>query len=147
MGVRSADQRKWVAGVFAVLIPFVLFTAFSTGNGADYQALTSRRAARIQAALEDYKASYGFYPTDLQALVPGELLVIPKPVMFPGENWCYHSAEDSYQLGTYYRRYFSTPFSLRVYAAKGNPPEPDAICQNHLAELKQKYDPPDYPAP
>jgi hypothetical protein len=147
VGVRSADKRRWAAGLFTVLIPLALFAAFSSGNGADYQALTARRAARIQAALESYHAKNGAYPQDLKELAPGELLAIPRPTIIPGEDWCYQSGEDYYQLATYHRRYFSTPFSLRVYAAAGNPPEPDAACQNHLAELKHKYDPPDYPGP
>ena len=102
---------------------------------------------RVQSALEGYKTKYGSYPSDLQALVPGELLVVPQPLMFPGENWCYQAGPDSYQLSTYFRRYFSTPFSLHVYASAGNPPAPDLTCQNHLDELKQKYDPIDYPGP
>jgi MFS family permease len=147
IGVRSPDGRKWPAGVFAILIPFVLFSAFSTGNGADYQALTARRAARIQAALEDYRTKHEAYPQDLQALVPGELLTVPQPAIFPSGGWCYQSGEDFYQLSTYYRRYFSTPLSLRVYAAAGNPPAPEPACQARLADLKSKYDVFEYPGP
>lgn len=147
IGVRSPDKRRWLAGVFAILIPFVLFSAFSTGNSADYKALTARRAALIQAALEDYRAKQEAYPQNLQALVPGELLAVPQPAIFPGGGWCYQAGEDYYQLSTYYRRYFSTPLSLRVYAAAGNPPAPESACQARLADLKSKYDVFEYPGP
>jgi hypothetical protein len=147
MGVRMIGNRRTVAGLFTVLVPLVLFGAFQLGSGADYQALTAQRAGRIQAALAGYKTKIGSYPPDLQALVPGELLAVPQPLIYPGEGWCYQGSKDFYQLSTYYRRYFSTPFSLHVYAAAGNPPGPDLTCQNHLDELKQKYDTSAYPDP
>jgi hypothetical protein len=147
MGVRSTGKRRWVGGLFTVLIPLVLFGAFMSGIGADYQTLTVQRARRIQAALENYRTKNGAYPRDLQTLVPGELLVIPQPVIHPGEDWCYQAGTDFYQLSTYYRRYFSTPFSMRVYASSGNPPGLDQACQSHLVELKHEYDPPNYPGP
>jgi hypothetical protein len=147
IGVRLSGERKWAAVLFIVLFPLVLFGAFRLGNGADYQALTAQRAGRIQAALEGYKTKNGSYPPDLQALVPGELLVVPQPLVFPGEGWCYQAGSDSYQLSTYYRRYFSTPLSLHIYASAGNPPSPDQTCQNHLDELKQKNEMGAYPAP
>ncbi len=147
LGVRSTSKRRWAGGLFTVLIPLVLFGAFMFGTGADYHALTAQRARRIQAALESYKTKNGAYPQGLQDLVPGELLAVPKPAIHPGEGWCYQAGPDFYQLSTYYRRYFSTPFSLHVYAAAGNPPDSNAACQSHLAELKRKYDPTDYPGP
>jgi hypothetical protein len=145
--LRLAGRRRSVSRLFTLLILLVLFGAFLAGNGADYHALTARRAERIQAALEDYKARHGSYPPDLQELAPGYLLAIPSPAIFPGEGWCYQASPHSYQLATYYRRYFSTPFSLRVYAAAGDPPATDAACQNHLVELKHQYDPIAYPGP
>jgi hypothetical protein len=147
MGVRTAGKRRGVGGLFAVLIPLVLFGAFRLGYGTDYQALTAQRAASIQTALERYKNKNGVYPEELQGLVPGEFLKIPQPLIYPGEGWCYQSGPDYYQLSTYYREYFSTPFSLRVYAVAGSPPSPDATCQSHLAELKRQHDPIDYPSP
>lgn len=147
MGVRTAGKRRGVGGLFAILLPVVLFGAFQLGYGTDYQALTAQRAARIQSALERYKTKNGVYPEDLQGLVPGELIAVPQPLIYPGEGWCYQSGPDFYQLSTYYRSYFSTPFSLRVYAASGNPPGLDAACQSHLVELKRKYDPIPYPGP
>lgn len=147
MGVRTAGKRRGVGGFFAVLIPVVLFGAFRLGYGTDYQELTAQRAARIQTALEHYKTKNGIYPEDLQGLVPGELPVIPQPLIYPGEGWCYQAGPDYYQLSTYYREYFSTPFSLRDYAVAGSPPGPDAACQSHLAELKRQHDPIDYPGP
>ncbi len=147
MGVRTAGKRRGVGGLFAVLLPLVLFGAFQLGYGTDYQALTAQRAARIQAALERYKTKNGVYPEDLQGLVPGELIAVPQPVIYPGEGWCYQSGSNFYQLSAYYRSYFSTPFSLRVYAASGNPLGLDAACQSHLVELKRKYDPIAYPGP
>jgi hypothetical protein len=147
MGVRSVGNRRTVAGLFTILTPLILFGAFQLGTGADYQALTTQRAGRIQAALEDYKTKNGSYPPDLQALVPGEMLVVPQPLIFPGEGWCYQVGSDSYRLSTYYRRFFSTPFSLHIYASAGSPPSPDQTCQNYLDELKQKYEMGAYPAP
>ena len=147
MGVRSTGERRWAGGLFTVLFPLVFFGASMYGNSADYHAVTAQRARLIQVALERYKTKNGAYPQGLTELVPGELLAVPKPAIHPGEGWCYYAGPDFYQLSTYYRQYFSTPFSLHVYATVGKPPGADATCQNHLAELKRLYDPVSYPGP
>jgi hypothetical protein len=70
---------RWRAAglLFAVLVPALLFQAFHAGWDVSYRDLTTARAARIAAALDQYYAREGRYPADLRALVPRDLLTVP----------------------------------------------------------------------
>jgi hypothetical protein len=82
----------------------------------------NQRAARIARALDQFKEREGYYPESLDALTPRDLLFIQQPIILAGKEWCYQGSGDFYRLAAYYREYFSTPVSLRIYASAGEPP-------------------------
>jgi hypothetical protein len=124
IGMTSTGWRRWLGLVSPVLIVAgVSWASFSLGNNFSIQAVTETRAARIQAAVERFRAETGRYPVELGELIPRELWWIPKPMIFRGEEWCYQGGSDYYRLGAVYREHWSSPLlSVRVYAAAGNPP-------------------------
>ena len=84
------------------------------------------------------------YPKELGELVPKQLLWIPEPVILRGEGWCYQGDRNYYRLGAFFREYFSTPLSLHIYASAGNLPDEGWACEQRLAEMKARYDPPSF---
>jgi hypothetical protein len=141
MGVTATGWRRSAGLAFAVLVPVLMFGAFDYGRDVSYHAITEARAARIQHAVERFHARDGRYPEELRELVPRDLLWIPRPVILQGRGWCYQGGQDHYRLGTFYREYFSTPLSLRIYASAGSAPESVWACEEKMAELKARHDP------
>ncbi len=94
----------------------------------------------IATALERYHARTGAYPQELSELTPRDLLFIPQPVILQGEPWCYQGAAGSYRLGAVFREYFSSPWSIKVYASAGETLASAWACETRLAELKVMYD-------
>lgn len=140
--VRKRGWRRLAGLAFVVLVPAFIFGAFHMGGDVSYHDITETRAARIEQALNQHYERDGYYPQTLGDLVPADLLFIPSPVILPGERWCYESDDRGYRLIAFYRETFSGPVTLRVYAFLGEP-EPDARkCEQRLAEVKERYDPP-----
>jgi hypothetical protein len=140
----AASARGWgrlSGAAFALLVPAILYVAFTKGWDVSYHALTEASAVRIQRALESYYARTGSYPPELSELVPRDLLWVSQPVIFQGEGWCYEGAQDFFRLGAVYREYFSSPLSIRIYASAGDPPELEWICDRQLAKLNAIHDP------
>jgi len=142
MGVTSTGWRRSAGLAFAVLVPVLMIGMFDYGWDVSYHAITEAHAARIQRAVERFHARDGRYPQELCELVPRDLLWIPRPVILQGHGWCYQGSQDDYRLGTFYREYFGTPLSLRIYASAGSAPESVWACEEKLAELKARHDPP-----
>lgn len=142
MGVTATGWRRSAGLAFAVLVPLLMFGAFDYGGDVSYHAITEARAARIQRAVERFHARDGRYPEELRELVPRDLLRISRPIILQGRGWCYQGGQDYYRLGAFYREYFSSPLSLYIYASAGTPPESGWACEEKLAELKARYDPP-----
>jgi hypothetical protein len=145
--VMGMTAKKWYrsAGfVFAILVPALMFAAFSYGWSVSYHAITEERASRIQDAIESFYTENGRYPQELSELVPNYLFRIPEPIILRGESWCYQGGQDYYRLGAFYREYFSTPLSLQIVASAGNLPDTDWACEHRLAEMKARYDPPPF---
>jgi hypothetical protein len=130
--------------VFILVVPFVLYQSFEAGWRVSYQEITEERAARIARALDQFKEREGYYPESLTALVPRDLVFIQQPMILAGEGWCYQGGRDFYRLTTYYREFWSMPVSLRVYASAGEPPAGTWDCEESLAEIKARYDPPPF---
>jgi hypothetical protein len=141
MELTLVGWRRTVSVSFSVLVPVVMFAAFSIGWGVSYHHLTEERAARIQTAIERYQTRTGSYPIQLGELVPDDLWYIPQPVILRGQSWCYQGGEDYYRLGTYYRESFSSPLSLHIYFSVGMPPSEESPCEAQLPALKALYDP------
>jgi hypothetical protein len=126
------------------LVPLLLFGAFRYGWAVSYHEITEKRANQIQHAIESFHIENGTYPEELRELVPNYLFWIPEPVILRGESWCYQGGRDFYQLGAYFREYFSTPLSLQIYASAGKFPVEIWDCEQRLPEMKARYDPPSF---
>lgn len=137
--------KSRLAGIlFMLIVPIMLNQPFVMGWRVSYHEITEERAARIVRALDQFKEREGYYPESLDALTPRDLLFIQQPIILAGKEWCYQGSGDFYRLAAYYREYFSTPVSLRVYASDGEPPAGTWECEESLAEIKARYDPPPF---
>jgi len=138
MAVTLTRWRRGVGLLFAVLVPLLICQAFERGWQVSYHDITDARAERIVQALADYHQREGVYPPTLDALTPRYLLRVPQPVELRGETWCYQGGADFYQLGVFFREFFSMPVELQVYATVG---EPDGtwVCEEQLAAMKERY--------
>jgi hypothetical protein len=137
-------RSYWVYGLAALTLVAVM-GAMSFGTfgfdgawGNVPHARTARRAEQINRAILRYHAEQGRYPQALADLTPGYLLYLPTPFIIQHQDWCYQSGSDFYRLGYVYRDYFSTPASVKVFAAAGQPPDPSWPCDAEAAK---------YPAP
>jgi len=141
MALFLPNKRKLFALAFALIVPLSMRYAFRIGMyGPDGQwgtspaFVTERRAEMVDRAIQRYYDQHGGYPRALNDLVPRNLVYIPKPIMIPGQTWCYKGGRDYYRLGYVYRQYFYTPASARVHAAVGEPPVSDWACEDKAAE-------------
>ena len=139
MVITSRGLARFVGFIFLLLVPFLVFQSYELGQKIPHQTLTDNRAGRIASALQVYYQREGHYPEELQALVPRDLLFIPQPVILMGEHWCYQGGGNRYTLAAFYREFFSSPVSLRVYESTENPSSDALPCQDQLAEMKKKY--------
>jgi hypothetical protein len=132
-------RQRIVGTVFLVAAPLILYQSFEAGWRVSYHKITEGRAERIAQALERFHAREGSYPESLDELTPRDLLFIQQPVILAGEKWCYESGGNSYRLSAFYREAFSMPVSLHTYESAGDLPLGPPICEERLAEMKQKY--------
>jgi len=130
---------------FVVMVLFMIMGANSFGTfgfdgawGNVPRARTARRAEVINHAILRYYEDQGQYPQALADVTPGYLLYLPTPFIIPHQDWCYQGGSDYYRLGYVYRDYFSTPASVKVFAAAGQPPDSSWTCDAEAAK---------YPAP
>jgi hypothetical protein len=131
---------------FAVLLLVMVMGANSFGTfgfdgkwGDVPRARTARRAQTINQAVLRYYEAQGQYPQTLADLTPRYLLYLPPPFIIPQQDWCYQAGTNYYRLGYVYRDYFSTPASVKVIAASGQPPQSAWACDAEAA----KYPGPD----
>jgi hypothetical protein len=138
MAVALTGWRRGIGLLFALLVPLLLYQSFERGWRVSYHDITDARAERIVQALADYHQREGVYPPTLDSLTPRYLLRVPQPVELRGETWCYQGGADFYQLGVFFREFFSMPVQLQIYAAVG---EPDSTwaCEEQLAAMKERY--------
>lgn len=146
IAMQASGWRRWIGVPFlvAVIAPLFFIGNFDFGRDARLSnyTVTEGRAARIQAAIESYKAETGRYPSSLADLAPGELWRVPLPMVIPGEGWCYDSGADFYRLGLVFREHWSSPkLAMRLYASAGEAPQPSWTCGGRLDELRARYDP------
>lgn len=138
--VVSLRGMKRLAGIlFILVVPALVYQSFDRGWQVSYHDMTERRAARIAQELARFHAREGRYPETLGELRPRYLVFIQQPVILAGEEWCYQGGEDTYRLAAFYREFFGTPVSLRVYEAAGAPPAGTWECEDRVAEMKERY--------
>jgi len=138
-------KHRLIMLIFAILVPLSMQSALWIGShypdgqwGESPSHITGRRAERIAHAIQGYYDDHGSYPQSLNDLFPWNLVYIPRPIMIPGLTWCYESGQDYYRFGYVYRQYFSTPGTVKIHAASGEPPDPYWSCDDDAA----KYPPP-----
>lgn len=139
MTVRGRGKIRLAGPIFLLLVPVLLHQSFEFGWQVSYHEITERRAERTARALARFQAREGRYPETLQALTPLDLLWIQQPVLLAGEGWCYQGTEESYRLGAFYREFFSSPVSIRVYESAGGTPAEPWACEARLAEMKERH--------
>lgn len=142
IGLTLTGWRAWTGLAFAILTVGLIFLAsFGLEGRFHPYAITETRALRIQQAVEGYRETTGSYPAELDALIPGELWRIPRPMIFQDQGWCYEGGSDFYRLGAIYREHWSSPIlSVRLYASAGNPLATSWVCDKKLAELRSQFD-------
>jgi hypothetical protein len=130
----SPRRRDILFGI-VVILSLVTSAATSYGTfGSDGawgnvpHARTERRAESINRAILRYHESQGSYPQALSELTPNYLLYLPNPFIIPGQDWCFEGGKDYYRLGYVTRDFFSTPASVKVHAAAGQPPAQSWPC-------------------
>ena len=100
IGLTLTGWRAWTGLAFAILTVGLIFLAALGLEGRFHPyAITDTRALRIQEAVEGYREKTGSYPAELEALIPGELWRIPRPMIFQDQGWCYEGGTDYYRLG------------------------------------------------
>jgi hypothetical protein len=134
-------KRKLVALALALIVPLSMAGAQwigldgpSRGWCTSPTCVTEQRVERIDRAIQRYHQRTGDYPPTLADLVPRNLLYVPNPLIIPGQTWCYEAGEDYYRLGYVYRQHFSTPASVRVHAAVGQPLDLEWPCDDEAAK-------------
>jgi hypothetical protein len=134
-------KRKLVALAFALIVPLSMQYPDRIGRsipdgdwGKSPAYITERRADTITRAIEGYYKDHGEYPQSLKDLFPWNLVYVPRPIMIPGETWCYEGGQDFYRLGYVYRQFFSTPTSVRIHASAGTPPNSYWPCEDQAAK-------------
>ncbi len=140
IGARSSGSWRWSGVLFALIVAVSAYAGFEAGWNISFPALTEQRAARIAGALESFHQRENRYPQRLNELAPWDLLVVPQPVMFRGESWCYQGGLDDYRLAAFAHEYFGMPVSLPVYASAGDPAGKPLPCVERLAAMQERYD-------
>ena len=140
MAERASGRSRMMGVAFLIIVPVVANISFARGTQIDFPQLTEQRAARVADALERFHSRENRYPTALNELVPFDLLYLPQPVMFRGENWCYQATVDAYRLAAFYHQYFGLPVSLDIYASSGNLDNQPLPCAERLADMQALYD-------
>jgi MFS family permease len=140
---RLTGQRKTAAILFAVIVPMSMIGAERLGIldregkwGTLPGQVTQSRSEKIDQAIQRFQAENDAYPQTLSELTPGYLLYIPVPYIIPGQDWCYESGEGYYRFGYVYREMFSLPASVRIHAARGEPPDPAWECDQEAAKYQ-----------
>lgn len=140
MAFRASSLRRLVGLLFMIVVILTTSSAFTYGWQVSFPHLTEQRAGQVAAAIQRFRAREDRYPASLNELVPRDLLVVPRPVMFQQEDWCYQAANDGYRLAAFYHEYFGLPVSLEVYAQAGDLDGRPLPCDERLAEMQARYD-------
>lgn len=145
LGWALPGKRKVAALAFAVVVPVSMMGAERIGTWGPYGewgkmpiAVTEQRAEVVNRAIQRYYERNGYYPDALTNLTPRYLVYVPNPLIIPGQTWCYEGGDNYYRLGYVYRQSFSSPASVRVHSAVGEPPVAAWGCEDEAAK---------YPAP
>jgi hypothetical protein len=128
---KRKGKRLWAFAGLIVLFAILLSPAMLVPKELPYQ-LTEQSARRLEGAIQEYHADQGAYPASLGALVPRYLLLIPEPVTYHTQVWCYDGGKDYFRLGYYdsekYRYGDFASLFVKEFASAGTPPEGEIPC-------------------
>lgn len=143
----SASLSEWMklAGpMYSIFVSMLLIAVSALAQRVDFRVETAKRAERIVQAIEAYHAREGRYPEALSKTSPWYAIPLPKPMIIHGQDWCYQSGDDYYQLGYIDRKHWSDPNLIgRVYKSVGEIPDDQGICMPEFTALQSIQ--PDYP--
>ncbi len=101
MAWQLPTTRQPITLVFAIVLSLSMWCAHWIGShspggqwGESPSYITERRAERIAHAIQGYYADQGRFPNSLNDLFPQNLVYVPRPIMIPGQTWCYEGGED-----------------------------------------------------
>jgi len=141
MAWEARGWRKLGALILALVVLFTASYAPGLGWRTSPTGLTEARAERIDRAIHRYYERQGRYPSKLADLRPFYLWRIPQPVIFRDQTWCYEGGDDYYRLGYVHQPAFGVPpehISIRIHAARGEPPKPSWPCDEALEKARSQ---------
>ena len=134
--------RRLGALVFVLLLTLLANFADQQGWRLKPTSVTETRAEKINRAIQRYYENRGSYPASLSDLTPAYLLLIPQPMIYRDQTWCYESGPDFFRLGYVHQPAFGasdTNITIRIAASEGVPPEPGWPCDQALARARSKF--------
>jgi hypothetical protein len=138
LSVGLPGKTKFIPVAYALIIPGMLILVSTLAQQVDFRQLTEQRAERLVLAIDSYYRHNQRYPEQLQDLTPRYVLSLREPVIIYGQDWCYHSGDDFYQLGYVSREHWSSPnLEGVVYTSQGNPVGEFVLCEEQIANLKR----------
>lgn len=140
LAIALNGKTRLIGIAYGLIVPGLIFAVSQSAQQIDFRQLTNQRAGRVVQAVELYYQHNGRYPEQLKDLVPRYTLTLREPVMIYGQDWCYLSGEDYYQLGYVRKDHWSVPI-LRVvtYASQGQPDRTKILCADEVAEFISRY--------
>jgi hypothetical protein len=130
-----SGRARWAAA-YGLLVPALVAAVAAGAQRVDFRELTGVRAERVSQALAAYHAREGRYPLELRQLTPRDLLRVPGPVIIDGQDWCYASSGDGYQLGYVDRDHWSSPILVGRLASARGPAPAEPLCAAEIAALE-----------
>jgi hypothetical protein len=138
LSVGLPGKAKFISLAYALIVPGTLILVSTIAQQVDFRQLTEQRAERLVLAIDSYYQRNQRYPEQLQDLTPRYVLSLREPMIIYGQDWCYHSGDDFYQLGYVSREHWSSPnLEGVVYKSQGNPVGEFALCADQIADLKR----------
>lgn len=138
---RARGRLRRIGFLYLLPMTALFFVVFAVGIHTDYHAITERRAALIQQAVQSFSIEQKRFPSQLDELVPRYLVWVPRQLILRNEDWCFQGGSDYYRLGVFWRPTFTGLLEAREYASSGNPPDEGWVCLEKLEAMKFKYDP------
>jgi hypothetical protein len=128
---KRKGRRLWAYSGLIALFAVLLSPAMLVPKELPYR-LTEQSAARLEGAIQEYHAEQGVYPASLGVLVPRYLWLIPEPVTYHTQVWCYDGGAGYFRLGYYdsenYRYGDFQSLFVKEFASAGTPPESEIPC-------------------
>lgn len=138
LSVGLPGKTKFISLAYALIVPGALFLVSTLAQQVDFRQLTEQRAERLVLAIDSYYQRNQRYPEQLQDLTPQYVLSLGEPMIIYGQDWCYHSGDNFYQLGYVSKEHWSSPILEGVvYTSQGNPVGEFALCEEQIADLKR----------